>query len=408
MIRASSNNAFNTFNPAWTGLIRLSVTQPLLRNYGRNANMRQIRIARNNEAISETQFEQQVIQLVTQTEKAYWDLVFAAEDLKVKQRSLDLANKTLTDNRKQVTVGTLAPIDVVQAEREVAERNLEYVVASGAQLLTEDQMKKLISNRPDPGMTLARILTTDPAHGPVPDDVLGVERAVKVALESRPELRELNYELRNKDIDLDYQRNQMLPSVDAFVTYNQNGVGGVQILRNGFGPEAPITAINEGGMFGALGQLFSFGYPGFSVGVNVEIPLRNRARQAEYSRAFTERRISESRMVALEQQIALEVRNAITTVETNRARIEAAKKTRELAERTLEAEQKKFDLGASVIRYVLEEQRNLIQAQTSEILAMVNYAKSIVDYERATGQTLKKNSIDLDKELSLPTPPRTK
>jgi outer membrane protein TolC len=405
MIRSSTNNPFISFNPSWTGLIRLSVTQPLLRDYGRNVNMRQIRIARNNESISELQFERQVIDLVAQSEKAYWDLVFAAEDLKVKQQSLDLANKTLDENRKQVTIGTLAPIDVVQAEREVAQRNLEYVAAGGTLLLTEDQIKRLISNKPDPGMTLAKITPMDPAHGPVPDDVAGVERAIKVALESRPELRELDFQLRNRDIDLDYQRNQMLPSVNAFATYNVNGLGGVQTLTDGAFPPT-IIGVNRGGVFDALGQLFSFGYPGFSVGVNVEIPLRNRSRQAEYSRAFTERRITEDRKAALQQQIALEVRNAITTVETNRARIEAAQKTRELAQLTLEAEQKKFTLGASVNRFVLEEQRNLRLAQTSEILAQVNYAKSIVDYERAIGQTLRKRNIDIDETLTL-TPPKT-
>jgi outer membrane protein TolC len=401
LIRTSSNNAFNSFNPVWTGLIRYSATQPLLKNYGRSSNMHQIRVARNNAEISEVQFELQVVDLVTQAQKAYWDLVFTAEDLKVKQRSLDLARKTLEDNRRQVAIGTLAPIDVVQAEKEMAVRNVDYVVAEGSQMLTEDQIKKLVSNKPDPGITLAKILPMDPARSPDPGDTLGIEQAIKVALENRAELRQMDYELRNRDIDLEYQRNQMLPQVDAFVTFNQNGVGGTEILRNGFGPGAPIIATNEGGVLNTLGQVWSFGYPGFSLGVNVQIPLKNRSQQAEYSRAFTERRITESRRGALEQQIALEVRQAITTVATNKARIEAATKTRELAERTLEAEQKKFDLGASINRFVLEEQRNLIQAETNEIAARVNYAKSVVDYERATGQTLKKRDIDIDKELTL-------
>ncbi|HEX4997125.1 MAG TPA: TolC family protein [Terriglobia bacterium] len=402
LIRASSNNIFNTFNPAWTGLIRYSATQHLLRDYGRSANMYQIRVARNNEEISEVQFERQVIELVTQAEKSYWDLVFTAEDLKVKRESLALANKTLTDNQRQVAIGTLAPIDVVQAEKEVASRNLDVVKAVGTQQLTEDQIKKLISNRPDPGMTLAGVTPLDNANAPEPADILGPELAIKLALENRPEMRQIDYELRNRDLALDYQRNQLLPQIDAFVTFNQNGVGGKETLRNGFGPGAPVIAVNEGGVLNSLGQLFSFGYPGFSVGVNVQIPLRNRSQQAEYARAYTERRTTESRLDSTAQQISLEVRNSITAVETSKAGIEAARKTRELAERTLEAEQKKFDLGASTIRFVLEEQRNLLQAKTNEIAALVNYAKALVDYERATGQTLKKRNIDIDKTLNLP------
>jgi outer membrane protein TolC len=158
-----------------------------------------------------------------------------------------------------------------------------------------------------------------------------------------------------------------------------------------------------GGLGTSFGQVFGFNYTGYSAGISVTIPLRNRAAQADNARAATEQRIAESRITAQAQQIALEVRNALTQVEMNKAKIEAATTARELAEKRLDAEQKKFDLGASTIRFVLEEQRNVAQAQTDELQSLVNYTKSLVDFDRATGMTLKKNNIEVDKTLSLGT-----
>jgi len=399
MNRNSSNSAFNTFNPSYTGLLRYSFSQHLLKDYGRVNNRRQIRVAQNNQKISETQFERQLIDLVAQAQRGYWDLVFAAEDIKVKQRSMDLAQKTLSDNEIQVRIGTLAPIDVVQAESEVANRRVQYVTSTYTEVQTQDQVKKLITSQGDPGLILAKLIPSQVVPKPQPSDVPPVEQAIKIALENRPEIKQLQLDLQNKKIDLEYTKNQLLPAVDLFAAYNQNGVGGKETIRNGFGPTAPIVARSEGSIFDAFGQLFGYGYTGYSVGLSVQIPLRNRAAQGENARAMTDERIAEQKITSQAQQIALEVRNALTQVDMNRARIEAATKARELSERRLEAEQKKFDLGASTIRFVLEEQRNVAQAQTDELQAIVNYTKALVDIDRAMGMTLKKNNIEIEKTL---------
>ncbi len=399
MNRTSSNNAFNTFNPAWQGTVRYSASQHLLKDRGRSINDRQIKIAQNNKEISDIQFERQVIDLVTQAQKTYWDLVFTAEDVKVKQRSMDLAEKTLADTRVQVDVGALASIDTVQAESEMASRQEQLIVATYSQTQIEDQIKKLVTNQKDPGLVLAKLSPTQTARRPQPGDVLPVEEAIRVALENRPEMRQTGLDLKNRELDVAYSKNQLLPVVDLSAAYTQNGIGGIETLRNGFGANAPIIAINRGGIGDAFGQLFGYDFTGYSVGVNVQIPLRNRAQQADYARAQTDQRIAESRVGSTQQQIALEVRNAVTQVEMNRARIDAAIKARELSERRLDAEQKKFDLGASTIRFVLEEQRNVTQAQTNEIAALVNYTKALVDYDRAVGMTLKRNNVDIEKSL---------
>src|SRR2546426_2090019 len=261
MNRNSSNSAFNTFNPSYTGLLRYSFSQHLLKDYGRVNNRRQIRVAQNNQKISETQFERQLIDLVSQAQRSYWDLVFAAEDIKVKQRSMDLAQKTLSDNQIQVRIGTLAPIDVVQAESEVANRRVQFITSTYTEVQTQDQVKKLITSQGDPGLVLAKLIPSQVVPKPQPSDVLPVEQAIKVALENRPELKQLQLDLQNRKIDLDYTKNQLLPAVDFIASYSQNGVGGKETVRAGFGPTAPIIAQFSGGIFDGFGQLLGCALP---------------------------------------------------------------------------------------------------------------------------------------------------
>jgi len=417
MNRSSSNSNFSTLNPSWSGSMRYSFTQHLLRDFGRTNNTRQIRVAQNNEKMSQVQFERQLIDLVAQAQRTYWDLVFSGEDIKVKQRSMDLAQKTLSDNQIQVQIGTLAPIDIVQAESEVANRRVQLVTTSYGEIQTQDQVKKLLTSQGDPGMVLAKLMPVEGVRKPQDSDVLPVDQAIKIALENRPEMKQMQIDLENKKIDYEGTKNALLPTIDLIGSYTQTGVAGTRAASTnslfGGGGAVPvcsstlpatITCLNPdllGGVGTAFARVFGYNYTGYSAGISVQIPLKNRAAQADSARASTEQRLAENRLTAQAQQIALEVRNALTQVDMNKARIEAAEKARELAERRLDAEQKKFDLGASTIRFVLEEQRNLAQAQTDELQSLINYTKSLVDFDRSTGMTLKKNNIEVDKTLNL-------
>ena len=394
--RLSTNNRFATFNPGWTGAVTWSATQHFMKNFGRDINARQFKVAKNNMDISDTQFERQVIELVTQAEKTYWDLVFTFEDLKVKQRSMDVAQKTLSDNRIQVDAGAMAASDLVQAESEVASRQQQLLDSNFTQVLASDQVKKLVTNGPDPGLVLARISPTQSVPRPARTDVLTREEAIRVALENRPEMREIDLQMKNNTIDIQYAKNQLMPSLDVSAAYTQNGLGGPLTQLSGFGPDAVVVAVVPGGLNDALGQIIRNQYRGYRVQATLQIPLSNRAAQSDYARAVVEKRTGENRKAAVAQSIALEVRNAITQVEMSAARIDAAQTIRALAERKLDYEQRKFDLGASTIRFVIEEQRNVTQAQTDEIAALVGYAKSMVDYNHAIGTILRKNNIVLD------------
>jgi outer membrane protein TolC len=402
MNRVSSNSVLNTFNPSYSGRMTYSITQHLLRDRGRVVNMRQILQSQNNEKISETQFEISLINLVVSAQKGYWDLVFANEDMKVKQRSLELAERTLEENKAKVEIGSMAPIDVVQTRADVASRRELVVVSNGSMTQSEDQIKKLIANANDPTMFLVRLRTLESPRRPTDIRIPPLAEAVQVAMESRPELRQALLNEQNRDLDVKYAKNQKLPLLDVTASYNHNGTGGTQTIRGNVLGSNEVQDVIPGGLGDAFGQLFRYDYTGYSLGFSLIIPLKNKAAEAEFSRTVNERRLAGTQMEATAANIALEVRNSIIAAETNRARIETAQTARELAEQKMEAEQTKFDLGVSTLRFVLEEQRNVAQAQSNELQAMVNFTKSLVDLDRAMGVTLKRNNIELDRALAAP------
>jgi outer membrane protein TolC len=398
MNRASSTSNLNTFNPSYVGQLTYTVGQHVLRDRGRLANTRQILISQNNEKMSEIAFEIQLANLLALAQKSYWDLVFAGQDLGVKQRSLELAQQTLTENKMKVEIGTLAPIDVIQTEADVASRREQLVLSTFNVTSAEDQIKKMTSSDKDPSMFLVKLRALDSPQRPEAAQIPALADAIKIALENRPEMRQALLDTQNKDIDVQYTKNQKLPILDVTASYNQNGTGGTRIERSGIAGAA--SNIVPGGINNAFSQLFSYNYTGYTLGFSLVLPLNNRAAEADYDRALNEQRLSKSRMEVVAQQIALEVRNAVTQVEMNRARIETAQITRQLAQQKMEAEQAKFGLGTSTLRFVLEEQRNVAQAESNELQSMVNFTKSLVDLDKSMGLTLTKNNIEIQKALN--------
>jgi outer membrane protein len=392
MNRSSSNSANNTFSPSYSGLVTYSVAQPLLQNFGRDINGHLIRIARNNQQLSDVGFEMQTIDLVTVAEQMYWDLVFQIQNVKVHKQALALAQKTLADNKRQVEIGTMARIEVVQAESEVAQREVQMVTTSYTADQTQDRVKKIITSLGDPALVYAELNPVELPRRPEDDDIMPIADAIKYALESRPEMRQLALQLQNSDIDVQFTKNQLLPNLTVGATYTQSGLGGT--LRSGVGDSLSVI---QGGLGDAFGQLFGYNYTGYSFGFNLSIPLTNKAALADNARAVTQKGSLQAKRTQLAQQIALDVRNAQTVVIMSKAQIAAAEKALELANVELDAEQKKFQLGTSQLRFVLEEQRNVTDAETTNIQALVNYSKAIVDYDRAIGRTLRKNNVEIDK-----------
>src|SRR5262249_36195299 len=255
--------------------------------------------------------------------------------------------------------------DVVQTQADVAARRGQLVVSTYNVTSSEDQIKKMTSQDKDPSMFLLKLRAEDTPSPPQAVQSLTLPDAIRIAFENRPEMRQAQLDLQNKDIDVLYTRNQKLPVLDVTASYNQNGTGGTQIIRNSLAGSA--NTIIPGGIGSAFNQLFSYSYTGYSLGFSFVIPLSNKAAEADYEPSLNEQRLSKSKLDVTAQQIALDVRNALTQVEMNRARIETAQATREFAVQKMEAEQEKFNLGTSTLRFVLEEQRNVAQAQTNEL-----------------------------------------
>jgi outer membrane protein TolC len=399
MTRLLTNSNNIVFNPSYTGTITYTVGQHLLQNRGRIVNLRQVLEGQNTEKITEATFELQLTTLIVQAQKSYWDLVFAGQDVNLKQQSLELAKRTLEEDRTKVEIGTLAPVDVVLTESQVANVNDLLVVSQFNVTAAEDQIKKLVSSDKDPSMFLVKLRAQESPIRPEAAQIPTLEEAVRIALENRPEMRQAILDLKNKDLDVTYTKNQKLPVFDITGSYNQNGTGGTQ--RRGFLLGAPpLNPAVPGGVFDAFGQLFSYGYNGFSAGFSLVIPLNNKAANADYDRAVTDQRMSQSKIDTTAQQIALDVRTTLVQVGMYKARIDTAKIARELAQRKLEAEQEKFNLGTSTIRFVLDEQNNVLQAETNELQTVVNFTKSLVDLDRSMGMTLRKNNIELEKTLN--------
>ena len=396
-LQTSSNNSI--FNPAYTSRLTYTVGQHLLQGRGRIVNMNQILQAQNTEKITEATLELQLTTLLVQAQNSYWDLVYAEQDQNVKQRSMERAQIELEQDRTKVEIGTLAPVDVVQTEGQVANVSDQLVQSQSAITIASDQLKKLVSSDRDPAIFAVKLRALQTPPRPEAVEIPALEDAVRIALENRPEMRQTMLDFRNKELQVNFTKNQKLPLFDVTGQYVQNGTGGTQ--RRGFLlGTPPLNPAIPGGVFDALGQLFSYGYNGFSAGFNVTIPLNNKSVNAAYERALNDQRMSQSTIDTTAQQIALDVRNALTQVGLYKSRIETAKTARELAQRVLDAEQEKFNLGTSTLRFVLDSQNNLAQAQSNEVQVLVNFTKALVTLDQAMGMTLKKNNIEINKMVS--------
>ncbi len=398
--RQSNNNLFNALNPTLNSNFRATISQHLLQGFGLDNNLRFIRIAKNNRRISDSAFRNQVVSTVSQIQNIYWDLVNAYEDVKVKERSLGLAQRTRSDNQKQVEIGTLAPIEIVRADAESATRNQDLIISRTNLQLQQTLMKNAISrNLDDPRLAAIPVVPTDIMNVPSDEVSPSVEELVKQALDSRPEIEQTRIDLVNRGISKHAARNALLPTVDVFGFYGGTGLGGVQNSALTCGTTATTGCIPPNsfpsGFGSAFGNLFDSSAPDKGAGVSLSIPLRNRAAQADQVRSELEYRQAQLRLQQLQNTIGIEVRNAQFALAQNRARVQAATEGRRLAEQSLNAEQKKYQLGASTNFNVLQAQRDVSQSESNVVVAMSAYEKSRVELDRVTGNTLARLNIKL-------------
>jgi outer membrane protein TolC len=391
--RQTSSSVFTSLNPLLNSAGQFELRQRLLSGFGFGPNRRFIVIAKNNKNIADAGFRNQVIATVTQIQNIYWDLVNAFEDAKVKERSLTLAQKTLEDNRKQVQLQAMAPIEVLRAEAEVEGRNQELITAESNFELQQLLMKNAISRTlAETALADTQVLPTDTMSMPESEPVRPVQDLINEAVDKRPEMYQAVVDLKNRQVTKKAARNALLPTMDLVGFYGGSGIAGVQnpaVLAQG---EPPLATT---GFPDVLQRTFNNSSPDYSIGVNLNIPLRNRAAQADQVRSELEYRQAELRIQQLKNQIVIEVRNAMFSVKQNRARVLAAQKARDLAQKSFEIEQKKLDLGASTSAQVLVAGRDLAVAESNLVAASTIYEKSRVELDRSIGATLDRLNISM-------------
>jgi len=408
--RVAQNSYRNDFNPSLTGSFSLTISQRLLQGFGLALNSRNIRIARNNLRVSDLTFEQQVITTVASVMNLYWDLVSFNEDRKVRLQALALAEKLYNDNKKQVEIGTMAPIEIVKAEAEVAQRQQELTVSETQLLQQETILKNALSRTgvASPSLAEARIIPTDRIQIPEQETLPPVSELVAKALANRPDIAQTNLQIENSKITISGVKNSLRPSLDVAGTFRNNGLVGevnqlpqpaIPGISPGVTPEQRALTVDRffvGGLGGLMNQLFSRNFPDYGVSFQLNIPLRNRSAQADLARSQLTLRQNEIRQQQQLNQVRVEVQNALISLQQARARYNAAVKARILQEQNLDAEQKKYALGASTIYFVIQAQRDLASARSSEVAALAAYGKARVELDRATGQTLAANNIVIE------------
>ena len=377
--RSTSTNVFNQYNPYLQSNLSLNYTQPLVRDFGIDGFRQQIAVTRANRDLSEIDLRHAVVSTERNVRNAYWQLVFARSFLEVQRQSLALAEESLRNNRTRVEVGTMAAIDIVEAENEVA-RNVEAVIRGEADVeRTEDRLRTLILDPADTPDYWS--ISLQPSDRPVlRAREIDVDAAVRNALLNRTDLDTLDNGLELTDTDIRYYRNQQLPDVSLQVNYGLEGAGGDQLLRTGGFP-GTVVGRQQKSFGGVLGEILANEFPSWTVGVTVSYPLGTSSADASLERSRLERTRSEARRRSLELQIATEVRDAARSVRTNLQRVEATRVARELAERRLEAEQRKFEVGLATNFLVFQAQRDLATARNQEQSVILDYVRSLVDFD---------------------------
>ncbi|HEX6820902.1 MAG TPA: TolC family protein [Candidatus Sulfotelmatobacter sp.] len=409
--RVTSNSGFQSVSPALNSGFQFRLTQHLLQGFGFPANTRFIRIAKNNRELSDVAFRLQILTTVDQIENMYWDLVYAYENQRVKQESLAFSQKTLSDTQKQVEIGSLAPIEAVRAQSTVAADQQALTVAKTNLQLQQLVMKNALSRTlHDPVLAKADVIPTSTMEVPETEQVQPTEDLVNEALHHRAELVEGRIQLNSQEQSNKALRSSLLPTLDAFAYYGGSGLGGSQNPRSVCQtPDQPFCAsptpdptLNQFpltpsvGYGSTLNQLVNSTAPDKGIGLQLNIPLRNRAAQAIQVRGEFEFRQAQMALQQTENRVSIEVRQAQFAVEQNQASVASARAAVDYARQSLEAEQKKYQFGTSTTTAVLQTRSALATAESTLMSAMAAYEKARVELDRAVGNLLDHAGISID------------
>lgn len=409
----TQNSPTNDFNPSVSSTMSLQITQNLLQGFGWAVNNRAIRIARNNRRVSDLVFRQQVITTVSNVVGLYWDLVSLNQNLKVKQRALELNQKLYADNKKRAELGAIAPVDIVQAEAEVAAAQGDVTTAETQVLQQEMILKSVLSKAGVDSLAVidARVVPTDTIRLPEKEPVRPVQDLVSEAMANRPEVEQSRINVENSRINLKGTRSALLPSLQVYAVMQNHGLAGhLNTVPYPVGSPQAVTGLISGtgnpdlfflGGYGSvLSQIFARNFPDYGVGFNFSMPLRNRSAQADMIRDQLNLRQQQISDRQLQNNIKLNVVNSRIAVEQARSAYDTAVKARVLQEQTLQGATRRYQLGTSSFLDVVLVQRDLVTRQSAEVAALNTYIKAKNNLETMTGEILRDHGISIDEALS--------
>ena len=416
-IRLTTNNAFAALNPQFPTAFTFNYTQPLARGFRIDQSRRQVEIAKKNLSLTDAQFRQRAIETITGVQRAYWDLVFALRNLQIQQEAVRDARTQLEHNKRLVTEGMLAPIDVVAAEAQVS--GFEQSVYSALEDISraENNLKGMVAENREGKIWRQSLLPIDPVDPQPP--AIALEDAMTAALQNRPEVQLSNVNKQINQIDQRFYRDQTKPQIDLVGTYGASGLAGTVVpginpltassllltkrvndlsVLNGLQPLPPTAATPlSSNVIGGLGQsiqdLLANRYNNFRVGVQVNLPIRNRTAEAQLGRSLVVGQQIQTQREQLEESIQIDVRNSLQVVRTAQSRLRSAAVARSASEQQYSSEQRKFDAGQSTLFLVLERQTALTTAKGNELRAQTDLNKAVADLQRATGNALQANNV---------------
>jgi outer membrane protein TolC len=393
--RMDNNQAFALFTPQYNGGITGTFTQPLWRNFKIDSNRGQIKIVNLDLKTSDSQFKQKVTDTISSIQSQYWDLVAAIRDYEIKRNSVRLAQITLRDNRKKVEVGTLAPIEVTDAQANMAQREVELITSEERILSQENTLRALISNDRNADIWSRVIVPTDTPE--FREYKITLEEAIEAALKNRPELEQRDLELRKLDINQQMTENSRKWQVDLTAQFGSTGVSGPQTEKAGV-PTIPPALV--GGIWNAYQTMFTEGFTNWQVAFQVQIPLRNRTVDAQIAQHLISRRQQLMQRKNTEQSIQVDVRNAVQKLDTSKKQVETAGVARALSKERLDGETKRFEAGLSQNYLVLQRQNELATAEYTELQSLINYKKAIITLQKAMYTLLESSEFDIAKGSS--------
>lgn len=395
--KQTTNSGFQNFNPALNASFAVGFVQPLLRDRGAAVNRAPIMFARSRLRVAQYTLRDQLMRLLTDAENAYWDVVFTRENLAVAESSLELASASLKRSQRELELGALSPLDIFQPQQVYASAEIRVSQAKFAMAQREDALRKMMAADLDPSIRRLPIVLTESVLPPTDTGAIDAEMKIERALTMRADLKAAIQEMDVDDINLKTVRNNLKPSLNLTGTYTSQGRGGIfnqrtNVFNPGGGTSSLVRAI-PGGFGDALDQLFGFNYPIYQFGLTLRLPIRDRAAYATLADALVNKRQDALTVRNIEQAIRLDVLNAVNNVESSKASVRLAIVARDFAQKRLDAEQKKYELGTSQIFFVLQAQSDLIQAQSDLVRESVNYRRNNLNLLRRTGELLEERGV---------------